>query len=153
MIVGMVRHPRGSFIVYPLLSPEAATPKKQNQVLRRCRLYARKSASRAVLSRMQFTLHATRPTPHGASRSVLTMSVWSMKARRPTYRNCRHARVYGHTTPAVHDMSTHTPLFCLRLTSASGATDSLFFVYPWYIDSRDKQRVSPMRSCSRDSTA
>ena len=32
--------------------------------IRRCHPYARKSASQAVLSRMQLTLHATRRTPH-----------------------------------------------------------------------------------------
>ena len=36
--------------------------------------YARKSASRTLLSGMQLTLHATRPTPHGASRLVQAMS-------------------------------------------------------------------------------
>ena len=40
---------------------------------------ARKSASQAVLSRVQLTLHATSPTPHGASRFVLAMSAWSVK--------------------------------------------------------------------------
>ena len=34
-----------------------------------------KSASRAVLSRMQLTLHATRWTPHGASRFVQALNV------------------------------------------------------------------------------
>ena len=36
-----------------------------------------KSVLRAVLGRMQFTLHATRRTPHGASRMVQAMSAWS----------------------------------------------------------------------------
>ena len=39
---------------------------KANQLIGRCHPYARKSASQALLSRMQLTLHATRRTPHGA---------------------------------------------------------------------------------------
>ena len=74
--------------------------------------YARKSASRTVLSRMQHTLYATRRTPHGASLClVLAMSVWSVKTRRAPPRHCRDARVYGPTTTAMHDMSTHAPCF------------------------------------------
>ena len=41
---------------------------KTNKFIRCCHSYARKSASKAVLSRMQLTLRATRSTPHGASR-------------------------------------------------------------------------------------
>ena len=41
-----------------------------------------KSVLRAVLGRMQFTLHATRRAPHGASRLVQAMSAWSVKTRR-----------------------------------------------------------------------
>ena len=41
-----------------------------------------KSASQAILSRMQLTVHATRRTPHGASRLVPAMSAWSVKTRR-----------------------------------------------------------------------
>ena len=51
---------------------------------------------------MQFTLHATRRTPHGASRLVLAMSAWSVKTRRALSRHCRDARVYSHTTTAMH---------------------------------------------------
>ena len=35
-----------------------------------------KSASQALLSRVRFTLHATRQTPHGASRLVRALSAW-----------------------------------------------------------------------------
>ena len=58
----------------------------------------------------RLTLLATRRTPHGASCLVLAMSDWSVKTRRAPSRHCRDARVYGHTTTAMHDMSTHTPL-------------------------------------------
>ena len=72
--------------------------------IRSCHPYARRSASQAVLSRMQLTLHETRRTPHGASRLVLAMSAWSVKTRCAPSRHCKDARVYGHTTTtAMHD--------------------------------------------------
>ena len=58
---------------------------------------------KAVLGRMQLTLHATRPTPHGASRLVQAMSAWSVKTRRAPSRYCSDVKVYGHTTTAMHD--------------------------------------------------
>ena len=53
---------------------------------------------RAVLGGMQFTLHATRRTPHGASRLVQAMSTWLVETRRTLPRHSRDARVYGHNT-------------------------------------------------------
>ena len=84
-------------------------PLNRNQLVRPCHPYAGKSDSQAVLSRMQLALHATRRTPHGASRLVQAMSAWSVKTRRVPFRHCRDARVYGDTTTAMHDMSTHPP--------------------------------------------
>ena len=66
--------------------------------------YARAAALQAVFSGMQLTLRATRRTPHGASRLVLAMSAWSVKTRRALSWHCRDARVYGHTTTAMHDI-------------------------------------------------
>ena len=83
---------------------------KQNQSIRRCHPYARKSASRAVLSVMQLTIQATRRTPHGASRLVLAMSAWSVKTRRAPSRHCRDANVYGHMTTAMPVSYTHLTL-------------------------------------------
>ena len=80
------------------------------QTIRRCHPYARKSASQAALSRMQLTVHATRRTPHGTSRLVLAVPSWSVKTRHASSRRCRGARVYGHMTTAMHDMSTPQPL-------------------------------------------
>ena len=68
-----------------------------------------KSVLRAVLRRMQFTLHVTRRTPHGASRLVQAMSVWLVKTRRPPSRHGRDARVYGRTTTAMNKLSTPPP--------------------------------------------
>ena len=62
--------------------------------------------SKAVLSRMQLTLHVTRRTPHGASRLVQAMSVWSVKTRRALSRHCKDVRVYGHKTTGMLGMST-----------------------------------------------
>ena len=74
-----------------------------------------KSASQAVLSRMQHTLHAARRTPTSrfASRLVLTTSIWSAKTRRAPSRHCRDARAYGHTPTAMHDIEypPRLPLF------------------------------------------
>ena len=106
-VVFMVRHARGSYIVTPSLSLEEATP-ESNQFIRRCLPYARKPASQAVLSRMQLTLHATRRSLRGASHLVLAMSAWSVKNRCAPSRHCRDARVYGHTTTAMHD-NEHCP--------------------------------------------
>ena len=66
---------------------------------------------------MQLTLHAARRTPHGASRLVQAMSTWSVKTRRAPCRHYRDARVYGHTTMAMHD-DEYTPPYVL---------------YTWYI--------------------
>ena len=38
-----------------------------------------------------------------------TMSAWSVKTRRAPSRHCRGARVYGHRTTAMHEMSTRPP--------------------------------------------
>ena len=78
----------------------------------------RKSASQVVLSRMQLTLHATRRTPHGASRLVRAMSAWLVTTRRAPSRHSRDARVYGHTTTAMHKLSTVPPPFMTSLCFA-----------------------------------
>ena len=65
-----------------------------------------KPVLRAVLGRMQFALHATRGTPHGASHWVQAMSAWLVKTRRAPCRHSRDARVCGHTTTAMHNLST-----------------------------------------------
>ena len=110
-------------IPYPLCSPthcrlrSGYTRKKSinwtlsSSVCKKVRLKSdpQKRSSNVVLGRMQLTLHATHPTPHGASRLVQAMSAWSVKTRRAPSRHCRDARVYGHTTTAMHDMSTLPP--------------------------------------------
>ena len=70
-----------------------------------------KSVVQVVLGRMQFTLHATRRTPHGVSRLVQAMSAWLVKTRRFPCRHSREVRVYGHMTTAMHKLSTlsHLP--------------------------------------------
>ena len=69
-----------------------------------------KSVLRAVLGRIiHFTLHANRRTPHGALRLVQAMSAWLVKTQLAPSRNSRDARVYGHTTTAVHKLSTPPP--------------------------------------------
>ena len=68
-----------------------------------------KPVLRAVHARMQFALHAIRRTPHGASRLELAMSAWLVKTRRAPSGHSRDARVYGHTTKAMHKLSTPPP--------------------------------------------
>ena len=77
-----------------------------------------KSASRAVLSRRQHTLHAPRRTPRGASRLVLAMYAWSVKTRHAPSRHCRDARVYGHATTAMHEYRVHPHPPWLRVCKA-----------------------------------
>ena len=73
--VYMLRNPGGRYKVNTLLSLEVPTPTiKSNN--RRRHPYARSSASKLVLSSMQFTFHATSPTPHGASRLVQGKPSW-----------------------------------------------------------------------------
>ena len=48
---------------------------------------------------------------------VLAMFAWSVKSRSAPSRHCRDVRVYGHTTTAMHDMSTPPPLCCLKKTA------------------------------------
>ena len=102
----MGRHPRGSYIVYSWMSLEVATPEKK-QLAGRCHPYARKSASKAVPSRMKLALHATRPTPHGASRLVQARSAWTGKTRRAPSGHCSDEKVYGNTTTAAHKKNVH----------------------------------------------
>ena len=68
-----------------------------------------KTDFRAVLGRMKFAFHATRRRSHGASRLVQAMSAWLVKTRRAPSRHSRDARVYGHTTTAMHKRSTPPP--------------------------------------------
>ena len=110
--VNMVRHPRGSYIVTPIAVSGVVTPENTVQLIGAV-IYKQesmhkvlKSFLRAVLGRMQFTLHAIRRTPHGASRLVQAMSAWLMKTRRAPFRHSGDARVYGHTTTAMHKLST-----------------------------------------------
>ena len=109
--VYLVRHPRGSCIVYPIAVYGMWPHEETNQVIRRCRPCARNA--RLVIgsysSRMKLTFHATRRTSQCASRLVQAMSAWSLKTRRAPNRRCRNARVYGRTTTAMHDTSASPP--------------------------------------------
>ena len=86
--------PKPSINLSTTLPPLPQTHAKPSSDKQESAHKARKSASRVVLSKMQFTLHVTRRTPHGASRLVHAMSDWSVKTRRAPSRHCRDARVY-----------------------------------------------------------
>ena len=81
---------------------------------------ARQSASQAVPSRMQLTLHATRRTSHGASRLVVAMSAWSVKIRRAPSRHCSDARVYGIRLRP-----------CTTMSTPRGGTNTEFAISRW----------------------
>ena len=83
-----------------------ALPSISKKVGTRCRS---PSYKRFVEGWMQFTLHATRRTPYGASRLVQAMSAWLVITRRAPSRHSRDARIYGHTTTAMHKLSTRPP--------------------------------------------
>ena len=50
------------------------------------------------------------PPSHGASRLVQAMPACLVKTRRAPSRHSRDARVYGHTTTAMHKLSTPSPI-------------------------------------------
>ena len=83
--------------------------REEFQFIRRYHPYGGTSASQAVLSRMQLTLHATRRTPHDALRLALAISAWLRITRRAPSRHCRGARCYSHTTAARYDYEYPSP--------------------------------------------
>ena len=90
-----------------------------------------KSASHAVLSRMQLTLHATRRTPHGASQGLVqTMPAWSVKTRRAPSRHRRDARVHGYTTTAMRDIEYTPPFLFKRYITDTVTTLALVLTRP-----------------------
>ena len=97
-IVYMFKEPRGSYMVYPLLSLDVATPENRSSHstlvirLQESRHKVPTSASEAVLSRMQFTLHAAGRIPPGGSRLVKATHAYSMQTRHAPSRYCREAR-------------------------------------------------------------
>ena len=96
-------------IEYQYISPiEYASPTPP-QLVRRCHPCVRKSAPQAVVSSMQLILHAARRTTYGTSRLVQVMSVLSVETRRAQSGHCRDAKVYGHTTTAMHDTGSPPP--------------------------------------------
>ena len=111
----MVRYPRGSYIAIPTVVSGAVTPENKVQLIgavihkQESRHKVPKSVIRAVLGRMQFVLHAIRRTPHGASHLVQATSALLVKSRRSPSRHSRDARVYGHTTAAMHELSSPLP--------------------------------------------
>ena len=109
--VDILRHPRGSYIEITIVVSGVAHQKTKlliGAVIhgQENRHKVPKSVLRVVLGRMRFTLRATRRTPHGAMRLVHAMSAWLVKTRRAPSRHSRDARVYGHTTTAMHILST-----------------------------------------------
>ena len=111
--VNMVRHPRGSYIVIPVAVSRVATPENKVQLIgaviheQESRHKVPKCVLQAPLGRMQFTLHATRRTPHGASRFAQAMSAWLVKTRRAPVRQSRDARVYVWSYDYGHEQTEY----------------------------------------------
>ena len=102
-------------MVIPIAASGAATPENKTLLIgaviheQERRHKVPRSVLRAVLGRIHSTLPATRRTPHGASRLVEAMPARLVKTRRAPFRHSRDARVYGHTTTAMHKLSTPPP--------------------------------------------
>ena len=101
------------------------------------------SVLRVVLERMQLTFHATRRTSHGASRLVQAMSAWLVKTRRAPSRYRRGARIYGHTTKAMHKLSIPPPP---RASSLLFSCSPLFVACIRYAPWRERRSIRA-RTC------
>ena len=75
-------HSQGRYTVYPMLSLAVATPENERSKFEAVNPYARKSASQAVLSRMQLALHATHS--HTSRRFALGASKVCLVGEIPT---------------------------------------------------------------------
>ena len=105
IVVHMVRHPRGSYTVYPLLSLKVATPEINCTLSSLCKKF------RLTRDSWQDSARPSRDSPNTSRRSRLgqAFSVLSVKTQRAASRHFRGARVYGHTTTAKHDVHRHHP--------------------------------------------
>ena len=108
--VYMVRLVPGSYIVpgTPITVSGGDHTATLSSTCKKVRTRCRNPPQKRLLLLMQLVLHATRRTPRGASRSVQATFAWSVKIRRTPSRRCRDARVYVHTTTAMHD-NEYTP--------------------------------------------
>ena len=104
--VSIVMHPRGNFVVYPLVSLEVVTTGKYIKSLeavihmQESTHNVPKSASPSVLGRMQLTL--VRLSEHLAAFRAWCQRCRSAKTRRAPFRRCRDARVRGRKITTMH---------------------------------------------------
>ena len=117
--VNMVRHSRGSHIVIPIAVSGVATPENKvthwtlsfisKKIGTRCRKVRLPSRS------WTDAVHPSCDSPNTSRRVrlVQAMPAWLVKTGRAPSRHSRHARVYGPTTTAMHNLSTPPlPLLC-----------------------------------------
>ena len=129
--VNLVRHPRGSYIVIPIAVSGVTGPEIKKYLIgavihkQESRHKMPKSVLRVVLGRMQFNLRVNRQTPHGASLALGASNAcpWLVKTRRAPSRYGRDAKVYGHTTTAMHKLSTPPPISYVRCSVSKGWPD------------------------------
>ena len=88
----MVRRPRGSHIVTPLLPLEVVSSKNE--------------PIDSTLSTICNKRLSVGRTPHGTSRLLQAIPAWSVKTRHAPPRHYMDARVYDRTTTVMHDMSS-----------------------------------------------
>ena len=115
--VNRVRHPRGSYLVTPIVVSRVATPEnKENslallsirkEVGTRCRSPSHERCLEGCSP--PFMLLPGHLTALRAWRLVQAMSVWLVKTRRAPSRHSRDASAYGHTTTAMHKRSALLP--------------------------------------------
>ena len=131
--VYMVRHPRGSYIVHPLLSLYVATPENRSihwTLSSICKNIRLTSGSHSD------TAHPPCDSPNSSRPFALGASNVCLVGENPT---CsvpalygRDARVYGHPITATHGMNTPPPFgtclwFCRRFSSIGGNFSSRAF--------------------------
>ena len=98
--VNTVMHPRGSYIVIPIAVSGVATP--ENKVTHwRCHSYARKVGRKDAVHPSCDSPNTSRGFALGASNEWLVG-----ENRRAPSRHSRDARVYDHSTTAMHKLST-----------------------------------------------
>ena len=110
----MVRHPRDSDIVIPIALWSGHTRKQSNSLALSSiskNVGTNGAEVRLTSGSLKDPVHPSCdwPNSRGPSRLVQAMSAWSVKTRRAPSRHSRDARVYGHTTTAIHKLSTPPP--------------------------------------------
>ena len=112
-----IGQPRRLFVAKPFIQPflcafQFSPVRSTEQFLRRTTATKIATPTRTLPFSVVRCLQRTacnRFNNYRASLLMHAMSAWSVKTRHAPSRHCREARVYGHTTMAMHAMSTPPP--------------------------------------------